>query len=852
LSAQPWERFAHWPSSNSAQLNYSKSQNHGSVLFRYSIATVDHPVIFSMNNAGDSIFRKEISMDSVGNGPRYFLNFDVKIDNNGNRIVVALIDYVYNSVGFNYLWFIMKFDSLGNLGYYKRLGDFSSIELLMTKTNHSYHFTLRDSVGTSFTNTIFPFNTITPHELIHDIYKFDLNGNFVWRKRFIHPDTTGYSTMPNPKTYGYMNPLELSNGDIAFLNWDTTMSNVVYLTKMNANGQIISTTPVSNFIKPLYFNQPNFGACIGSDTSLFYFGIRQSTSTPSALQSFIIKLNSNNQISDSLISDSLFFYGVGEVSNNKLLASFSGLNSNYFNGVISLNKHLSILSSLPEQYFRIYSNKIIPNYFGGCTMYGYYNNPGYTGDFTALICNYDSLFNTYPSKLTGSVYQDNNKDCAFNSGDLKLPYRSIVCTNAQGKNFYSYSNSIGNYTLAVPNNNYTVMHTPGLYKSVICPSMNPVYSFSNNTHIQNFYDTIVPNINDLKISLVSDPFWLNSNGYINILYENVGTKTVNAVVKFIKNSNVSFSVVTSNTNTISGDTLLFSINSILPDSSGYISICLTPSSNVNSGTTLAFKAMITNTLIDSNPNNNIDSLINVYYGALRVAAPSLSVSTSNNINVNKPLYISVGEELTYKIRFQNTSGNAVKDVLIIDTLSSYLDYSTLKPLKASAPYSLSLSTNGKLIITFKNINLQDSAANENASKGYIIFRIQPKTNWPVGRKIHNQANIYFDYFKVITTNQTNNIRLNDVGISKNYSNSKAEIQIYPNPSNGYFLIDKNENLIIQNIEVFSISGQKLLSQTNESNSNQKILDLSNLEHGFYILKLFTSQGVISKKIIIKK
>ena len=67
--------------------------------------------------------------------------------------------------------------------------------------------------------------------------------------------------------------------------------------------------------------------------------------------------------------------------------------------------------------------------------------------------------------------------------------------------------------------------------------------------------------------------------------------------------------------------------------------------------------------------------------------------------------------------------------------------------------------------------------------------------------------------------------------------------VYPNPSNGIFTIS-NKNNIHFKLEIFNSIGQKVSSKTS-SNSIQM-----QLEKGIYLVKIITSDGVATKKLII--
>ena len=73
----------------------------------------------------------------------------------------------------------------------------------------------------------------------------------------------------------------------------------------------------------------------------------------------------------------------------------------------------------------------------------------------------------------------------------------------------------------------------------------------------------------------------------------------------------------------------------------------------------------------------------------------------------------------------------------------------------------------------------------------------------------------------------------------------SKITIYPNPVTNKLYISANVDL--NKIEIFTLTGQKIY----QINRNVPCLDLSHLQSGNYLLKLFTREGIVSE-LIIKK
>jgi len=76
--------------------------------------------------------------------------------------------------------------------------------------------------------------------------------------------------------------------------------------------------------------------------------------------------------------------------------------------------------------------------------------------------------------------------------------------------------------------------------------------------------------------------------------------------------------------------------------------------------------------------------------------------------------------------------------------------------------------------------------------------------------------------------------------------SLATIQVYPNPSKGFFLLESSES-VLEKLEVVNELGQHVFYQSLNSNLFQSV-DLQHLDSGFYWFKIHTKYGVKAKRI----
>ena len=204
--------------------------------------------------------------------------------------------------------------------------------------------------------------------------------------------------------------------------------------------------------------------------------------------------------------------------------------------------------------------------------------------------------------------------------------------------------------------------------------------------------------------------------------------------------------------------------------------------------------------------------------------------SDNEIYPNTPI--------EYLIRFQNTGTDTAFRVVVIDTLSKYLDPATIQPGASSHPYRFELYGPGIARFTFDPIALPDSTANEPASRGFVKFTIAQRPDLPEGTRIENQAGIYFDYNAPVLTNTT----FHTVWDYLNSPNSAVEspskmiaLLLVPNP------VSRTAGLSIQGADIESgelvlYDGFGKMVTVQPIRSNRAELNVQYLPAGLYFFR----------------
>ena len=102
------------------------------------------------------------------------------------------------------------------------------------------------------------------------------------------------------------------------------------------------------------------------------------------------------------------------------------------------------------------------------------------------------------------------------------------------------------------------------------------------------------------------------------------------------------------------------------------------------------------------------------------------------------------------------------------------------------------------------------------------------------------------FLAVNSTNFTINSNLSTVDNISNQEN------IYPNPTNGWINIKLQKSISNLKIEIYDLTGRKILTKTSPYQNNEHKFQLSELSNGIYILKYNYDDEEKTQKIIIKK
>ena len=224
--------------------------------------------------------------------------------------------------------------------------------------------------------------------------------------------------------------------------------------------------------------------------------------------------------------------------------------------------------------------------------------------------------------------------------------------------------------------------------------------------------------------------------------------------------------------------------------------------------------------------------------------------------------IEPNTDLEYMIRFQNVGTDTAFNVVIRDTLSAFVEPTTIEFGASSHAYKAELIGSNILKFTFSAIRLPDSTINGAASQGFVKFRVHQKPNLALGTKILNKAALFFDFNKpIITTVVSHTVGTNFLisAIVEKEQPNGIPIKVYPNPftETAVFEIGQNDGTnrpstplsIKSNFKLFDATGR--LIRTESFETTKFIFERKALTAGLYFFTIENKGKRGNGKLIIQ-
>ena len=448
--------------------------------------------------------------------------------------------------------------------------------------------------------------------------------------------------------------------------------------------------------------------------------------------------------------------------------------------------------------------------------------------------------------ISGYCFHDENQNGQFDSGERPLPGMTV---QLQPEGLYAFSDSRGQYKFYVPPGDYSLNTYPRNCWELSLDTTYMVNLADSPVMGLDFAFTAGDSQTGVTTTLVTTPLRCETVVQAWIQVENPNCVTVPGLVQVTLDGLLTYVDAQPPALTVSPDIVTWDLDSLPPAERRHISLRLQVAGSEFTGTVAQIG-------VQANPQ--FDALHSLHSKEYILSDTIRCSYDPNDKQVNQkavPIdYLPDEQELRYTIRFQNTGNDTAFLVRLLDTLSTNLDWPTLRPLASSHPYYMEFnSTTGLITFEFDNILLPDSTTNEPASHGFVQFAIQLQPDLPPGTVIRNRAGIYFDANPVVLTNTVETQVQLEVS-AVNSPPKERTFHVFPNPSEGRLWIRFDHPPASNGtLNVRDVTGRLVLSRQVQAGITEQNLDLFDFPSGMYLVQWFQpGKAEAFVKIVLQK
>ena len=436
--------------------------------------------------------------------------------------------------------------------------------------------------------------------------------------------------------------------------------------------------------------------------------------------------------------------------------------------------------------------------------------------------------------VTGRVFHDLNLNGTYDAGEPPIPNTTVSVAPISA---IEGTDSLGRFALAPPPGNYTISASfSNPYITAIVPGSHTanLLTYADQDSLNDFAVQLQSGVQDLTLLRLEGALVPGTNTSYGLVCTNTGTipsggtltVTFDPALAWVQGSPTPSSVI--------ANVATWTIPTLPINGSFAVQLLLYTDSLLTLGTPMPFSAVLDPVATDVTPANNVvndvDTVVTSYDPNCKVVYPATLTSAE----------LAMGEELTYTIHFQNTGTYQASRVILTDTLSTDLQWNTMRYLGSSHACTWQIA-NGVLYVVYDPIYLPDSASDELGSHGFVQFAMQPVSSLLNGSTVTNIANIYFDYNEPVITNET--LFTVDDASSVNDMLRNEDLRLWPSPANdALFITHRTERVL--SVELLDLRGRPLLVAGAVDH-----LDVGQLAAGMYVVRVTTPTATYVRSVM---
>ncbi|MFB6257851.1 MAG: T9SS type A sorting domain-containing protein [Flavobacteriales bacterium] len=468
--------------------------------------------------------------------------------------------------------------------------------------------------------------------------------------------------------------------------------------------------------------------------------------------------------------------------------------------------------------------------------------------------NSDTIYNTLfitdsCTTIQGKVYVDQDGNCAYNTGEPLLSYRSVKVEYGSGLVGYGNTDGSGQYQIEVPagQSPYEVTLTDSGSYGLACPSSGTQQVSNPPSYTTDFALDCSSNT-DFSVDYGS--VWNFRPGWVDNIYMGFdGPADCQDSLECIKMvlpqelQPLATDSTTPSYDAINGDTVVWNLDTNTMSDFQYSHLPVMTDTSATVGDTLCVEILLCASS-DVDPSNNsmtiCEEVVNSWDPNNKKVLPR-GVGPANHIDKN--------QRMTYTVNFQNTGTAPAVDIRIEDTLDTdVLDQNSFKLVASSHPVDkIKIEEDSIFEFHFDNIMLPDSGTSKPGSKGFVRFSVDQESNLSDGTVIENNAAIFFDQNAPVITNET----MNTIGSPSSIAETREapRMSVFPNPAEEQLHIRSSE-LKKGQVVLRDMVGKQVLRR--ELDGSRTTLDLNALPSGVYLLSVRAAdyKEPFRKKVLI--
>lgn len=459
--------------------------------------------------------------------------------------------------------------------------------------------------------------------------------------------------------------------------------------------------------------------------------------------------------------------------------------------------------------------------------------------------------------ITGRAYYDKNNNCQFDVGEKPLWGQIIRLFNGV---FVTYTDREGIYTFIVPKSGtYNINALPKKYfKLSNCNPSQYTFKPSNSNQIidsADFAFTIDETIEDVSVKILPNAGHRFRRGFTelySLTYKNNGGKLIsNGKIRLRLDDSLQGFVAIPPPSSINNGVAEWDYNNLLQGGERTILFRAKVSSKNTKEISFSAEAVSTN---DAFTQDNFDTLDQKVEDATGLGGKFIFPEPKNGDTIT--VFPSAGQQdVEYLIRFENTTDDTVRQVIVIDTIDLNISLEYIQELGASHPYTTQIVNlppqlgKGVLIWTFDNINLPPNPTKSNDfvdNRGHIRFKVRLNSQIEKGVLVSNKADVIYDFTDYESTNSVF-CKVDDLLSNGNTPTLLKQLKVYPNPTSNTLTIELDEDNTYT-LTIIDMQGKQVIPQETFT-GNTKQLDVSALATGMYYIGITSNSTQYFQKIV---